>query len=213
MSNFLCFASMVRKWCSCVPPRVKYESEIELREACFALLEAYVELTHRVVGERIRTRVQTRGHEWTEMDRLMLGIATFDEITEQALALVLTSTKANGVLYAHDLNTRVMRCINRHNFNFFHETTSFSEVELHASLSAMLTRVLITSHQSHYHALLDENFKGLQAWDGVEWLVCPLHRVREFEDAIRTACTPRSRACCLHEDAVLQILGLLGFGL
>jgi hypothetical protein len=107
---------MIRMWCSCVPPRVKYESEIELREACFTLLEAYVELTHRVVGERIRKRGQIRRHEWTEMDRLMLGIATFDEITEQALDLVLTSTKGNGVLYAHDLNTRIMLCINRHNF-------------------------------------------------------------------------------------------------
>jgi hypothetical protein len=182
-----------------------------MREACFRLLEAYTELTHRVVGERILTRAATQGYEWTEMDRLMLGIATFDEITEQALALVLASTKGNGVLYAHDLNTRVMRCINRHNFNFFHETSSFSEVELRASLSAMLTRVLITSHQSHYHALLEENFKGLEAWDGVQWLVCPLHRVCEYEDAIRAACTPRSRSCRLHEDVVLHILGLLGF--
>lgn len=209
MSRCLCNVSMIRTWRSCVAPRVRFESEVELQEACVRLLEAYVELTHRVVTARIRTR-GTSHLEWTEMDRLMLGIATFDEITDQALSLVLASTKGNGVLYAHDLNTRIMRCINRHNFNFFHETTSLCEQALQASLSEMLSRVLVTAHQSHYHALLEENFKTCEAWDGAQWLVSPLHRVPEFEAAIRAACTPRSKTCCLNEDLVLRIVELLG---
>lgn len=211
MSLCLCRWRMIKTWCSCVAPRVKFESEAELHDACVRLLEAYIELTHRVVTARIRSR-RSAGLEWTEMDRLMLGIATFDEITDQALPLVLASTNGNGVLYAHDLNTRVMRCINRHNFNFFHETTTFCETVLKTSLSEMLSRVLVTAHQSHYHALLDENFKTCEAWDGTEWLVSPLHRVHEFQEAIRFACTPQSASCCLHEDLVKQILELLGVG-
>jgi len=143
------------------------------------------------------------------MDRLMLGIATFDEITDEALPLVLASTKGNGVLYAHDLNTRVMRCINRHNFNFFHETSSLCVTSLQGSLSEMLSRVLITAHQSHYHALLQENFTTCEAWDRAQWLVSPNHRMAEFKAAIRAACTPRG-PCCLKEDLVLRIIELLG---
>jgi len=199
---------MTRNWSNCVVPRVRFESEVELQDACFRLLEAYIELTHRVVEERIRHHGTTL-REWTEMDRLMLGIATFDEITDEALPLVLASTKGNGVLYAHDLNTRVMRCINRHNFNFFHETTTLCVTSLQGSLSEMLSRVLITAHQSHYHALLQENFKTCEAWDGAQWLVSPLHRMAEFKAAIQAACTPRG-PCCLNEDLVLRIVELLG---
>lgn len=204
------FVSMIAVWRSCVAPRVRFESEKELSDACMCMLDAYIELVHRAVSRRIRARADLRSLEWTEMDRLMLGIASFDEIVEQALPLVLVSTKGDGALYAHDLNTRVMRCINRHNFTFFHETTSVCEEELLAGLSAMLWRVLITSHQSHYHALLGHNFAICRAWDGEEWLLCPRHRVGEYEAAIRAACTPENASCCLNEDLVLRIVELLG---
>ena len=202
---------MIAVWRSCVVPLVRFESEKELSDVCIRMLDAYIEIVHRAVSRRIRARADLRSLEWTEMERLMLGIATFDEIVEQALPLVLVSTKGDGALYAHELNTRVMRCINRHNFTFFHETTSVCEEELLAGLSAMLWRVLITSHQSHYHALLGQNFLRCRAWDGHEWLLCPLHRVNEYEAAIRVACLPRNDSCCLKEDLVQRIVELLGF--
>jgi len=143
---------------------------------------------------------------WSELDRLMLGIASFEEVMQNGLCLVLASTKGNGVLYAHDLNARLTTCMNLHNRLFFHNTTSVSEAELQSSLDAMLGRVLLTSHNSHYHVLLDDNFKRCVAWDGEEWLVCPRHRLREYQAAVVSART----LSVLHEDVILEILAMLG---
>jgi hypothetical protein len=186
----------------CVAPRVRYESESKLRVACLSLLDAYAELVRRVVGEKFRSRgVDAR--EWTELDRLMLGIASFDEILECALPLVLETTNGNGALYAHDLNRRVMHCINKHNFIFFYETTSVCETQLHSSLTELLGRMLVTGRDSHYDALLQANFRCYCAWDQNEWF-CPLERVCELKTVITRACD------VLPEDVVILILNLLG---
>jgi hypothetical protein len=189
----------------CAAPNVRYESQGELRDACLDLLSVYVELTHRVVGEALRAR-GLPGMAWTELDRLMLGIASLEEVVQSGLHLVLASTRGNGALYAHDLNARLTRGINQHNRLFFHRTTSLSEAELHASLSAMLGRMLLTSHNSHYHVLLDDNFKRCVAWDGDEWLLCPWHQLREYQAAVVSAQT----LSVLHDDVILEILALLG---
>jgi len=189
----------------CAAPTVQYESQGELRDVCLDLLAAYVELTHRVVGEKLRARNLT-GMAWTELDRLMLGIASFEEVMQTGLRLVLASTQGKGVLYAHDLNARLTTGINQHNRLFFHNTTSVSEAELHESLSAMLGRMLLTSHTSHYHVMLDDNFKRCVAWDGEEWLVCPCHRLREYQAAVLSGQT----LSVLHEDVILEIIALLG---
>jgi len=191
-------------------PLVQYESEAELLALCLGLLQAYCALTHHVVSARFRARRigNSQAFMWTELDRLMLGISTFDEIVDGALPLVLTSTKGIGALYAHELNTRIMRIINKHNFMFFHETTRVCEVQLRASMEEMLRRVLLTGHNSHYSELLHANFKQCVAWDGAEWLACPRHREGEYAAAIRAACTQARFG--LNEDLVLVLLTLLG---
>lgn len=191
---------------ACVVPHVEFESEIELQEVCDVLLFSYIDLVHRVVTEKIRVRGVTPA-TWTELERLMFGITTFDEILDEALPLVLATTKGNGVLYAHDLNTRIIRCINKHNTIFFHETTSICEEELLASLTALLFRVLISSGQSHYNAILEENFQRLVAWDAHEWLVYPRHLVGEYLCVLVEVCYKQG----LFEDLVLMIVCLLGF--
>ncbi len=190
----------------CVAPRVRFASEQALRGACEALLRAYTELTLRVVGEMFRAR-GLNALAWSELDRLMLGIASFEELAAEGLPLVLASTGGNGALYAHELTGRVARCVNKHNAIFFHETTSVREAELQAGLAALLRRVLVTSSRSHYHALLGAGFERLVAWDGDEWLLCPRHRVREYAAAVASACECGG----LPEDLVLVLLVLLGF--
>ena len=189
----------------CVVPRVRYESELALRRACEQLLFAYTELTHYVVGAKFRAR-GLNALSWTELDRLMLGIASFEEISDGALHLVLASTGGSGALYAHELNSRVARCINRHNEIFFHETTSVNESELRAGLAGLLARMLLTSSHSHYEALLSENFRCFVAWDSHEWLLCPRHLVCEYQKAIVDV----GAAALLPYDIVLEILGFLG---
>ena len=190
----------------CTAPRVRYESLRELRSSCENLMDAYVVLTHRVVHGKIHARGKRGALVWTELDRLMLGIASFDEVMDQGLYLLLASTKWNGALYAHDVNARVTRCINTHNRLFFHDTQSVDETELYESLSAMLGRMILTSNTSHYHMLCDENFKRCAAWDGEEWLVCPLHRLPQYKSAILSA----DALCVLPLDLTLMIVDLLG---
>lgn len=189
----------------CVPPCVLYHSHIELQQMCEDLFGQYAELTHRVVRDKMRERASSVA-TWTELDRLMFGIASFDEVMDKGVYLVLRSTKWNGALYAHDLNTRVTRCINKHNSLFFHETTEVCETQLLSSLSQMLRRMLLTSQHSHYNVLLDENFERCVAWDGEEWLVCPRGTLREYQCAVRSAKT----LAVLHDDVVGVILALLG---
>ena len=192
---------------SSLVPRVRFVSEAALRRMCDELLRAYTQLTHRVVGEKFRAR-GLNALAWSELDRLMLGIASFEEITDDGLRLVLASTGGSGALYAHELNARLASCINKHNAIFFHETTSVSEPELQAGLAEMLARVLVTSSHSHYHALLGANFRTLVAWDGDEWLLCPVHRVRVYQAAMLEADVGK----VLPEDLFLVVLSLLGFG-
>jgi len=189
----------------CVPPCVLYNSHIELQEMCEDLFGKYVQLTQRVVREKMRERGSVVA-TWTELDRLMFGIASFDEVMDKGVYLVLKSTKWNGALYAHDLNTRVTRCINKHNGLFFHETTVVCETQLLNSLSEMLRRMLLTSQHSHYHALLNENFDTCVAWDGEEWLVCPRGTLCEYKSAVRSG----KKLSVLHDDVVDVILALLG---
>ena len=187
----------------CVAPRVAFESESELRGACESLLAAYTALAVRVVGEKFNSR-GAPAREWTELDRLMLGIASFDEILDGALPLVLQSTGGSGALYAHDLNRRVVHSVNKSNFIFFYETTSRSEAELLTCVAQLLERMLLTGARSHYEALFARNFRRFRAYDADEWLVCPAAKVREFEFAVTTVCEP------LHDvvDEILQLLGL-----
>lgn len=187
-------------------PRVRYESLTELRSVCENLMAAYTDLTHRVLHQKIHERRQEQALAWTELDRLMLGIASFDEVTDNGLYLLLASTKCNGALYAHDVNARLARCINTHNRLFFHETTLQDEAELHESICAMLGRMLLTSNTSHYHMLYDENFKRCVAWDNAEWLVCPQHRAKEYTAAIVSA----GALSILPVDIVLLIVDLVG---
>jgi len=189
----------------CVPPHVAFTSHVELRKTCEDLLGKYVQLTHRVVRRKLRERAPFAA-AWTELDRLMFGIASFDEVMDKGVYLVLRSTKWNGALYAHDLNTRITRGINKHNSLFFHETTAVSETELLSSLSEMLGRMLLTAQHSHYNVLLDENFERCVAWDGEQWLVCPRGTLCEYEAAVRSA----KAIAGLHDDVVGVILALLG---
>jgi len=187
----------------CVTPRVRFESETELWQTCVLLLGAYAALIRRVVGDKFRARGAGR-LAWTELDRLMLGIASFDEVVDGGVPLVLETTRGNGALYAHELNVRIMLNVNRHNFVFFHERTTVCELALYSSLRELLERMLITSSQSHYYALLEENFVRFVAWDAEQWLVCPRHRVGEFRRAILR------RLGCLGDDVALYIAELLG---
>ncbi len=88
----------------CVPPCVLYNSHIELQEMCEDLFDKYVQLTQRVVREKMRQRGSVVA-TWTELDRLMFDIASFDEVMDKGVYLVRKSTKWNGALYPHDLNT------------------------------------------------------------------------------------------------------------
>jgi hypothetical protein len=188
-----------------VVPRVRFESELELREVCEALLSAYTELVHRVVMQKLRVR-GISPLAWTELDRLMFGIMTFDELLDEGVPLVLATTKGNGALYAHDLNARIIRCINKHNIIFFHDAKLVSESDLRGSLAELLVRVIVSASHSHYHAMLDENFERFVAFDAHEWLVTPRHRVEEHVYAIVEAVAKHG----LQEDLVECVLRLLG---
>lgn len=189
-----------------VVPRVQFESECELYAVCTNLLCVYIELVQRVITDKLGERVASP-LAWTELEQLMFGISTFDEILDEALPLVLLTTKGNGVLYAHELNACIVRCINRHNIIFFHGKTSFCEDELRNSLAELLVRVLVSSSNSHYHALFEENFERFVAWNMHEWLVCPRHLVAEYVFAV----VALGDEYYLHDDLVLEILRLLGF--
>jgi hypothetical protein len=189
-----------------VVPRVLFESQLELSEMCEGLLFAYSELVQSVITQKIASRI-TAPLVWTELERLMFGISTFDDILDEALPLVLATTKGNGVLYAHELNACIVRSINRHNIIFFHGTTSFCEQALRTSLGELLVRLLVTSANSHYYLMLNENFERFVAWDKHEWLVCPRHRVVDYKLAVLKVCDEYH----LIHDITREILRLLGF--
>ena len=192
----------------CIVPRVQFQSNLELLFVCENLLHLYTELVQRVVSQKLALR-DLNPLAWTELDLLMFGVSTFEDIMDEALGLVLDTTKGNGALYAHELNARIVRCINWHNVIFFHGKTSWCEGDLRNGLARLMMRILMSSASSHYHLLMDENFKSFVAWDGDAWLLCPRHLVSEYMFTITIVCERNS----LHEDVVVCILRLLGVAL
>ena len=195
-----------------VPPSVQYDSIQELWQVCNELFDAYASLTRAEIDRIVSSRSNRLA--WSEYDRLMLGLASFDELTEHGLHIVLESTKWRGTLYAHDLNRRIANSLNFSNSIFFHRTSSVDVGDLHTSIFHMLERILLTSHQSHFHAMKRENFASMRNWDGEEWLVCPKHTVHAYKEATFMSQHKRlganSLLYLLPEDILFECLRLVG---
>jgi hypothetical protein len=193
-------------------PTVEYESLEELWELCSDLLDSYVTLTRQSVDGKLSTR--SKKLLWTEYDRLILGLADFDELIEEGTSLVLHSTKSHGTSYAHDLNRKIVRLLNSSNKIFFHRTSIIDVEELHDSIVRMLRRVFLTSSQSHFDTLRKKNFVSLCDWDGEEWMLCPNHKISEYKMALAMSQHERlgkgSLVYLLPEDTLVECLKLVG---
>jgi hypothetical protein len=194
-------------------PTVEYASIEELYMLCSVAMDSYAALTRREVDKKLATR--SPGLAWTEYDRLILGLADFDELMQDGIGIVLESTKSHtGTQYAKNLNRRIVSSLNFCHSIFFHRTSSKDVEELHASNAYMLERILMTSSQSHFHMLLKENFASALSWDGDEWLVCPKHKLHEYKLALLMSQHRRVGKDCLlfllPEDVLIECLQLVG---
>ena len=194
-------------------PTVEYASIEELWMLCNVAMDSYAAVTRREVEKKLATR--SKGLAWTEYDRLILGLADFDELMQDGMGIVLESTKSHtGTQYAKNLNRRIVSSLNFCHSIFFHRTSSGDVEELHASNSYMLERILLTSAQSHFQMLVKENFVSARSWDGDEWLLCPRHKMHEYKVALLMSQHGRvGKDCLLHllpEDVLIECLQLAG---
>lgn len=162
-----------------VAPSVQYESVEELSSACEQLLGWYYAAMRDAVTRRWMQRTTTLSSH----GMLMLGISTFEDALVGGVDCLRRTTKGRGGLYAHSMNTEVVRQMNLTNHVYFYNIHMHGLEDLMRSIVFSLRRVVLEGSSSHFARVFRENFVCFRD-DGVAWLVCPKHRVAQYELAL-----------------------------
>ena len=162
-----------------VAPSVQYESVEELSSACEQLLGWYYAAMRDAVTRRWMQRTTTLSSH----GMLMLGISTFEDALVGGVDCLRRTTKGRGGLYAHSMNTEVVRQMNLTNHVYFYNIHMHGLEDLMRSIVFSLRRVVLEGSSSHFARVFRENFVCFRD-DGVAWLVCPKHKVAQYELAL-----------------------------
>lgn len=187
-----------------VPPSVQYESIEELSSACEQLLVWY----HAVMRDTITRRWLQRTRRPSAHETLMLGISTFDDVLVGGTARIRETTKGRGGLYAHTMNTEVVRQMNITNHVYFYNIHMHALDDLMRSILFGLRRVVLEGSSSHFARVYRENFVCFR--DGDEaWLTCPRHKVHQYELALLMSQHGRLGSASALRALPADIIGIL----
>ena len=187
-----------------VPPSVQYESVEELSSACEKLLAWY----HAVMRDVITRRWLQRASTSSSQNMLMLGISTFDDALVGGTERIRQTTKGRGVLYAHTMNTEVVRQMNITNNVYFYNIHMHGLEDLMRTIVFGLRRVVLEASSSHFARVYRENFVCFRD-DGVAWLTCPKHKIPEYRLALLMSQHGRLGNASTLRALPMDIIGIL----
>ena len=81
---------------SVVPSLVDYAHDAEFRRMLSSACDAYASLICNVVREQIRPSAEAKASVWTPFESMVFGIASFPELRDSGLGILLTLTKHRG---------------------------------------------------------------------------------------------------------------------
>lgn len=187
-----------------VAPSVQYESVEELSSACEQLLGWYYAAMRDAVTRRWMQRTTTLSSH----GMLMLGISTFEDALVGGVDCLRRTTKGRGGLYAHSMNTEVVRQMNLTNHVYFYNIHMHGLEDLMRSIVFSLRRVVLEASSSHFARVFRENFVCFRD-DGVAWLVCPKHKVAQYELALLMSQHARLGSDSSLRALPVDIIGIL----
>lgn len=187
-----------------VAPSVQYESVEELSSVCEQLLGWYYAAMRDAVTRRWMQRTTTLSSH----GMLMLGISTFEDALVGGVDCLRRTTKGRGGLYAHSMNTEVVRQMNLTNHVYFYNIHMHGLEDLMRSIVFSLRRVVLEGSSSHFARVFRENFVCFRD-DGVAWLVCPKHKVAQYELALLMSQHARLGSDSSLRALPVDIIGIL----
>lgn len=179
-------------------PLVKYSSVQELVRLCAAVLDEYTRQVDVVLREIWNEQHFTT---WSEYDRLILGIFSFEEVLQASIQKNLVSTKNRGAIYACTMHREICLRLDAANREYIHSTAAPDRAHLTKFLHGVLADAVLMGRTSHMMRLMTQNFFKCTDAIGDTWLICPRHKLCEYTLAV---CMGQHRR--LGMDAVVRAL-------
>jgi len=163
-------------------PLVRYSSVHELVRMCSVVLDAYTSQVDAVLLDIWNE--QPIAKKWSEYDRLMLGIFSFEEVLQTQMQTTLASTKKRGAIYACTMHREICLRLDSANREYIHSTAEPDRTHLASVLHRVLTDAVLMGRTSHLMRLLTQNFFRCTDAAGDAWLICPRHKLCGYTIAL-----------------------------
>ena len=163
-------------------PLVRYSSVHELVRMCSVVLDAYTSQVDAVLLDIWNE--QPIAKKWSEYDRLMLGIFSFEEVLQTQMQTTLASTKKRGAIYACTLHREICMRLNEAIREYMHSNAVPVRAHLLTALQRVLADAVPMGRTSHMMRLLAQNFCRCRDASGDPWLVCPKHKLPAYTLAL-----------------------------
>jgi len=163
-------------------PIVKYSSVHELVRLCAAVLDEYTRQVDMVLRDIWNEKHVTK--KWSEYDRLMLGIFSFEEVLETSIKKNLVSTKNRGAIYACTTHREICLRLDIANRDYIHSTAAPDRAHLLAVLHRVLADAVLMGCTSHLMRVMRQNFFRCRDASGETWLICPQHKLCGYALAV-----------------------------
>lgn len=159
-------------------PLVKYSSVQELVRMCADVLDEYTRQVDTVLRDIWNEQHVTK--KWSEYDRLILGIFSFEEVLQMQIKTTLASTKNRGAIYACTMHREICMRLDTANRDYIRTTTEPDRAHLENVLHRVLADVVLMGHSSHLMRVMTQNFYRCRDATGDTWLICPRHKLSEY---------------------------------
>jgi hypothetical protein len=163
-------------------PLVRYSSVEELVRLCTVVLDEYTRQVDVVLQDIWNEKHVAK--KWSEYDRLMLGIFSFEEVLEASIKKNLISTKKRGAIYACTMHREICLRLDGANREYIHSTTTPNRAHLVHVLHRVLADVVLMGCTSHLMCVLTQNFFRCRDATGDTWLICPRHKLCDYSLAV-----------------------------
>ena len=159
-------------------PLVKYSCVQELVRMCSVVLDEYTRQVDAVLQDIWNE--QHIAKKWSEYDRLMLGIFSFEEVLQTQIHTILASTKNRGAIYACTMHREICMRLDKTNRDYIRSSTEPDRAHLVNVLHRVLADVVLMGHSSHLMRVMTQNFFRCRDATGDTWLICPRHKLSEY---------------------------------
>jgi hypothetical protein len=183
----------------------------ELVRLCAVVLDEYTRQVDAVLQDIWNE--QHVAKKWSEYDRLMLGIFSFEEVLLTQIKTNLVSTKNRGAIYACTMHREICIRLDSANRTYIHSTATPDRARLVGVLHRVVADAVLMGNASHLMRVMAQNFFRCRDATGDTWLICPRHQLHEYTVAVcmsqHRRLGMRAAAHALPEDILRSVVRFL----